>query len=48
MLNQHWSQLTDQELDGVIVQVKADFPTAGEIMLAGILRSRGSLFREVD
>lgn len=33
--------MSDQDLDDVVLSVKADIPTAGEVMLAGILRGRG-------
>ena len=43
-----WPQMSDHDLDDLVSSIKTDFPTVGEIILAGILRSRGSLSREVD
>ena len=39
ILNNQWTQISDQHLDDLVSSIKADFPTAGVIM-AGILRSR--------
>jgi hypothetical protein len=38
---ENYSSTTDQELDAMVREVLLDFPTAGEVMLNGHLRSRG-------
>ena len=48
ILSHQWTQMSDHDLDDLVSSIKTDFPTVGEIILAGILRSRGSLSREVD
>ena len=41
ILDHQWTQMSDHDLDDLVSSIKTDFPTAGEIIMAGILRSRG-------
>ena len=41
MLNEQWTELTDQELDDHVSRIKDNFPTVGETILAGVLWSEG-------
>ena len=41
ILDHQWTQMSEHDFDDLVSSIKADFPTAGEIIMAEILRSRG-------